>query len=195
MSTSLCSLSISVTVPIHGVLSYAHVMNWPIWVSAVMLISWSGFGTKLYTLSKCSWSDILFKPISPLFKRYKFMVAPCTRYCFLQKHIFLSFYIVQLQYYVKGETYIHVIQTTSFWQKVNISRGVSICSVLVLCKLGLAASLFSVVVLCSITACYPVSKIWDGLLGSKITNRGSRPNAQANWAKVSQESSHMPGDR
>ena len=36
------------------------------------------------------------------------------------------------------------------------------------------------VVLCSITACYPVSKIWDGLLGSKITNRGSRPNAQAN---------------
>ena len=36
-------------------------------------------------------------------------------------------------------------------------------------------SLGCCVVLCSITACYPVSKIWDGLLGSKITNRGSRP--------------------
>ena len=47
------------------------------------------------------------------------------------------------------------------------------------------------VVLCSITAWNPVSKIWDSLLGSKITNRDSRSNAHANWAKVSEESSHM----
>ena len=38
---------------------------------------------------------------------------------------------------------IHVIPTTSCWQKVNISRGVSICSVLVPCNIALAASLVS----------------------------------------------------